>query len=132
MDARGTSVLPVLALLNVFGQHPSTTSANGAAGDLTVTAPARLRSGLIFQVRVQVTAHHDITKPQLIFDPGWWDSMSENSMAPNPSSETNEDGRVVLSTTSSPPDTGCWSGGLAVLPGQSHPRRQTARGRRTR
>jgi hypothetical protein len=91
------TVLPVLALLNVFGQRPSTTSANGAAGDLIVTAPARLRSGLIFQVRVQVTAHHDIAKPQLIFDPGWWDSMSENSMEPNPSSQTNEDGRVVLS-----------------------------------
>jgi hypothetical protein len=91
------AVLPVLALLNVFGQRPSTTSAHGSAGDLAVTAPARLRSGLIFQVRVQVTAHQDIAKPQLIFDPGWWDSMSENSMAPNPSSETNEDGRVVLS-----------------------------------
>jgi hypothetical protein len=91
------AVLPVLALLNVFGQRPSTTSARAAAGDLAVTAPARLRSGLIFQVRVQVTARQDIAKPQLIFDPGWWDSMSENSMAPNPSSETNEDGRIVLS-----------------------------------
>ena len=29
--------------------------------------------------------------------PGWWDSMSENSMEPNPSSQTNLDGRVVLS-----------------------------------
>ena len=44
------AVLPVLALLNVFGQRPSTTSARAAAGDLAVTAPARLRSGLIFQV----------------------------------------------------------------------------------
>ena len=32
------AVLPVLALLNVFGQRPSTTSAHAAAGDLTVTA----------------------------------------------------------------------------------------------
>jgi hypothetical protein len=91
------SVLPVLALLNVFGQRPTTTSAHGLAADLTVTAPARLRSGLIFQVRVQVTARADIAKPQLIFDPGWWDSMSENSLEPNPSSQTNENGRVVLS-----------------------------------
>jgi hypothetical protein len=91
------AVLPVLALLNVFGQDPSTTSAHGSAGDLAVTAPARLRSGLIFQVRVQVTAHEDIAKPQLILDPGWWESMSENSIAPNPSSQTNDNGRVVLS-----------------------------------
>jgi hypothetical protein len=91
------AVLPVLALLNVFGQRPTTTSAHGLAADLAVTAPARLRGGLIFQVRVKVTAHEDIAKPQLVFDPGWWESMSENSLAPNPSSQTNLDGRVVLS-----------------------------------
>jgi hypothetical protein len=91
------AVLPVLALLNVFGQHPTTTSAHTLAADLEVTAPARLRSGLIFQVRVQVTARQNIAKPQLVFDTGWWDSMSENSMEPNPSSQTNLDGRVVLS-----------------------------------
>jgi hypothetical protein len=91
------AVLPVLALLNVFGQRPTTTSAHALAADLAVTAPARLRSGLIFQVRVQVTAHQDLAKPQLIFDRGWWNSMSENSMEPNPSSQTNLDGRVVFS-----------------------------------
>jgi hypothetical protein len=91
------AVLPVLALLNVFGQRPTTSSARSLAADLAVTAPARLRSGLIFQVRVQVTARQDIAKPQLVFDPGWWDSMSENSLEPNPSGQTNLDGRVVLS-----------------------------------
>jgi hypothetical protein len=87
----------VLALLNVFGQRPTTTSAHALPADLEVTAPARLRSGLIFQVRVQVTAHQNVAKPQLIFDRGWWDSMSENSLEPNPSSQTNLNGRVVLS-----------------------------------
>lgn len=42
------AVLPILALLNVFGQRPTTTSAHGLTADLAVTAPARLRSGLIF------------------------------------------------------------------------------------
>jgi hypothetical protein len=45
------AVLPVLALLNVFGQRPTTTSAHALDADLVVTAPARLRSGLVFQVR---------------------------------------------------------------------------------
>jgi len=90
------AAFPILALLNVFGQRPSTVSAHAAAADLSVTAPARLRSGLIFQVRIKVTAHENLAKPQLVFDPGWWESMSENSLAPNPSSETNENGRVVL------------------------------------
>jgi hypothetical protein len=33
-------VLPVLALLTVFGQRPTTSSANALAADLIVTAPA--------------------------------------------------------------------------------------------
>src|SRR6185437_14848200 len=90
------AVFPILALLNVFGQRPTTVVARAPAADLSVTAPALLRSGLIFQVRVAVTAHQDRAKPQLVFDPGWWESMSENSLTPNPSSETNENGRVVL------------------------------------
>ena len=90
------AVLPILALFNVFGQRPTTSSVHALAASLSVTAPARLRSGLIFQVRVKVTAHQDISKPQLVFDPGWWESMSVNSLVPNPSTQTNEDGRVVL------------------------------------
>ncbi len=91
------AVLPILALLNVFGQKPTLSVAHAAAADLEVTAPARLRSGLVFQVRVRVTAHENIDKPQLVFDPGWWESMSLNSLSPNPSSQTNLNGRVVLS-----------------------------------
>jgi hypothetical protein len=91
------AVLPVLALLNVFGQHPTVSSAHAVAADLQVTAPSRLRSGLIFQVRVQVTAHADIAMPQLVLDRGWWESMSVNSIEPNPSNEGTQDGSVVLS-----------------------------------
>jgi hypothetical protein len=91
------AVLPVLALLNVFGQHPTVSSAHAPAADLVVTAPARLRSGLIFQVRVQVTAHQDISMPQLVFSRGWWESMSENSLEPNPTNESTQHGSVVLS-----------------------------------
>jgi hypothetical protein len=91
------AVLPVLALLNIFGQKPTVTWAHAAAADLKVTAPPRLRSGLIFQVRVEVIAHQNISRPQLVFSPGWWESMSENSLEPNPSIEGNVNGNVVLS-----------------------------------
>jgi hypothetical protein len=90
------AVFPVLALLNVFGQRPTVSSAHGVAADLEVTAPARLRSGLIFQVRVEVFAHRALSMPQLTFSQGWWESMSENSIAPNPTDETSSNGRVVL------------------------------------
>jgi Mn2+/Fe2+ NRAMP family transporter len=90
------AVLPVLALLNVFGQHPTSSTASAAAATLTVTAPERLRSGLIFQVKVKVQAHQEIKQLQIAFDTGWWESMSVNSIEPNPSNETSHNGQVVL------------------------------------
>jgi hypothetical protein len=90
------AVLPALALLNVFGQRPTVSTAHALAADLRVTAPARLRSGLIFQVRVEVVAQQDISSPQLIFSQGWWESMSVNSVEPNPTDETSSNGRVTF------------------------------------
>jgi hypothetical protein len=91
------AVLPILALLNVFGQHPTTTSASTPAVNVNLTAPSKLRSGLIFQVRVQVKAHRDIKDLKLVFDKGWWESMSVNSTEPEPEEESSEDGRVAFS-----------------------------------
>lgn len=91
------AVLPLLALLNVFGQHPTTSTANAAEASVSVTAPARLRSGLIFQVRVEVLAHRDMQELELVFDKGWWESMSVNSIVPEPTEESSDDGRVALS-----------------------------------
>ncbi len=91
------AALPVLALFNVFGQHPTTSSASSPAASMNVTAPARLRSGLIFQVRVQVVAHRDIKELEIAFDKGWWESMSVNSMVPEPTEESSDEGKVVLS-----------------------------------
>ena len=90
------AVLPALALLNVFGQRPTVSTAHAVAADLRVTSPARLRSGLIFQVRVEVVAHQPLSMPQLTFSRGWWESMSENSVEPNPTDETSSNGRVVF------------------------------------
>jgi hypothetical protein len=91
------AALPVLALLGVFGQKPSATSVDAQAARLSVTAPERLRSGLIFQVRVEVLAHRNIHELQIVFDRGWWESMSVNSIVPEPSSEASQSGKVVLS-----------------------------------
>jgi hypothetical protein len=90
------TALPLLAVLNVFGQHPTTTRAASPVADVTVTAPTRLRSGLQFQVRVEVAAHRTVRHLALGFSSGWWDSMGANSIEPQPSSETSHDGLVVL------------------------------------
>ncbi len=91
------AAFPVLALLNVFGQRPTVSIAKSSVASLKITAPARLRGGLIFQVRAQIAAHRTIAKPQLVFSPGWWESMSVNSIEPNPASESTRNGTVVLS-----------------------------------
>jgi hypothetical protein len=91
------AVLPVLALLNVFGQDPSTSAATTRAASLRVTAPSALRGGLIFQVRVEVTAHRSLSKPQIVMSRGWWQEMSVNSIEPQPSTESTSNGAVVLS-----------------------------------
>jgi hypothetical protein len=91
------AALPLLALLGVFGQHPSTSTAASPAASLSVTAPTRLRSGLIFQVRVKVLARREIKQLQLDFAEGWWESISVNSIVPEPSNENSHDGQVVLS-----------------------------------
>jgi hypothetical protein len=91
------AALPVMALLGVFGQKPVTSAVNARAASFSVTAPDRLRGGLIFQVRVEVTAHREIHELEIIFDTGWWESMSVNSLEPEPSKEGSKNGKVVLS-----------------------------------
>jgi hypothetical protein len=88
------AVLPLLALLDVFGQHPATNSVGGPVASLSVTAPTRLRSGLIFQVEVK--AHRDIDQLELDLDEGWWESMSVNSIVPEPEQEISKRGHIEL------------------------------------
>lgn len=90
------AALPVLALFNVFGQDPSSSAVNSPAASLGVTAPQALRGGLIFQVRVDITAHRTLNKPQIVMSRGWWQEMSVNSIEPQPSTESSSNGAVVL------------------------------------
>ena len=90
------AVLPLLALLNVFGQHPSHQLCSGPVASLSVTAPTRLRSGLIFQVKVKVWPTATSSSSQLDFDEGWWESMSVNSIVPEPKNRASKGGRVQL------------------------------------
>jgi hypothetical protein len=44
-----------------------------------------------------VIAHSDLSMPELILDRGWWESMSVNSLEPNPTDQSSANGNVVLS-----------------------------------
>jgi hypothetical protein len=91
------AVIPILALLNVFGQEPHTSVAANSAASLQISVPSALRGGLEYQIRTQVTARQTLNKPQLIFSQGWWQSVGVNSIEPDPASQATKNGSVVLS-----------------------------------
>ncbi len=78
------AALVVLGLANVFGQRATDSEASAPAADLRVSAPSDLRGGLMFQVRIEVLAHRRISHPTLIFSHAWYESMTQNSVNPQP------------------------------------------------
>jgi hypothetical protein len=91
-------LIPVLALLNVFGQQPSEKAAanpNGAA-TMTLRAPTSIRSGLLFEARFDIHAARDIRDAVLVLSPGWLESMTLNTVEPSPAEETSKNGSLAL------------------------------------
>jgi hypothetical protein len=81
----GVLCLPiVLGLLNVFGQRPATTKASVQAASLTIYAPKRVRSGLIFEARFHVQAHDDLKDARLVLDSNWIEGITINTIEPSP------------------------------------------------
>jgi hypothetical protein len=86
----------IAALLNTFGQRPTTTRATGAAAELTVFAPERLRGGLFYEGRISILARQQIDDAVLVLDHGWAEQTSINTIEPAPVDETGTDGRLAL------------------------------------
>jgi len=86
----------VAALLNAFGQRPSTATATSPSATLRVEAPTALRGGLIYQARVDVTATRAIARPVITLDAGWLDGMTLNSVQPGPASQTSARGGATF------------------------------------
>lgn len=86
----------VLALLNVFGQHPQSYVVNAEAASLELRAPARVRGGLLYESRFRISAHRDLAAAALVLAPGWLEGMTVNTIEPSPESETSRDGRLRL------------------------------------
>jgi len=90
------SLIPALALLGLFGQRPSTSSARNEVATLEVTSPTRVRGGLLFTARIEVEARRDLHGAAVVLDPGWFEGMQVNSVTPDPVSQRSDDGRVTL------------------------------------
>jgi hypothetical protein len=87
------TVFAALALVNVFGQRPSTIEADEAAATISVYAPTALRGGDFMEARFRITAKRELKKAILKLDPGWGESMSLNTLEPSPVAETSDNGR---------------------------------------
>lgn len=86
----------VAALLGAFGQEDVTTVAATDAATLRVRGPDRVRGGLFFQVRIDVTARRAIAHPVLVFARGFNEQLQINTIEPAPVDESSQDGRMRL------------------------------------
>jgi hypothetical protein len=93
-----SALLPLLALLGVFGQQPEVkkvANPNGVA-TLELSAPTTVRSGLLFEARFDIRANRDIKDAVLVLDSGWLESMTLNTLEPSPAEETSRNGSIAL------------------------------------
>ncbi len=90
------AAVPVLALLNAFGQRSHATTADSPRAALELYATGHLRSGLLWEARFSVTAHHELKDAVLELDQGWMEGMQINTIEPSPVGEGSHDGALVL------------------------------------
>jgi hypothetical protein len=90
-------VFVAAALLNVFGQRTVASTAQTPSATLKVTTPHDVRLGLIYQTRIDLTAHRTLSHPVLTLSSGWFDGSTLNSTDPSALSETPRGSGVALS-----------------------------------
>jgi hypothetical protein len=82
------AAVPVLGLLNVFGQHATPVTYHSPAASLLINSPARVRGGLVFTTEIVITPRQQLTDARLYLDNDWFEAMSLNGISPQPSAET--------------------------------------------
>jgi hypothetical protein len=89
-------VVLVLALLNAFGQRPSTVSATTPEVKLSLYAPTHLRSGLYFEARFHIKTGAEIKNAILVLGSGWFEGITVNTIEPSPVGEASRNGKIAL------------------------------------
>src|SRR5262245_63798333 len=90
------ALVPILGLVNFFGQSPSDTEAAGPSATLSLSAPERLRGGLLFQAHFTIRAHSELEAAALILHPDWLEGVTLNTLEPSPAEETSVNGALRL------------------------------------
>jgi hypothetical protein len=82
------AVIPLLGLLNVFGQRTVSGSAQSPAASMLINSPAHVRGGLVFTTEIVITPRQQLQDARLYLDSGWFAGMTLNGIAPQPSTES--------------------------------------------
>lgn len=82
------AVVPVLGLLNVFGQHATPIAYQSPAASLVINSPTHVRGGLVFTTEIVITPRQQLHDAKLYLDNGWFEAMTFNAVAPQPSTES--------------------------------------------
>jgi hypothetical protein len=88
------TLIPIVALANVFGQRPATSTASTAAARLELYSPSSVRGGVMYAARFRIDALHDLKKAILVLDPGWADQYTVNGVVPQPIGEGSDNGKL--------------------------------------
>lgn len=88
------ALVPILGLLNLFGQRPATSSAATPSARLQVYAPTHARSGVVYAARFRIDATQTLKDATLVLGPGWADGYTVNGLAPQPLTEASRDGKL--------------------------------------
>ena len=92
----GLGAVLLAGLIGAFGQGVSTVVARGSSGTLAVSAPERVRGGLLFQARFEVVALAPLAKPTIVLEDGWLEGSTMNTLTPSPTRETSRAGSLEL------------------------------------
>ena len=82
------AIIPLAALFDVFGQGATVRVADSSAATLTVNAPDHVRGGLMFTTTFTVRARQPLSDARILLERGWFEGMTFNGIAPQPSSES--------------------------------------------
>jgi hypothetical protein len=82
------AAVPVLGLLSVFGQHATSVTYRSPSASLLVNSPPHVRGGLIFTTEIVITPRLPLSDARLYLDNGWFQAMTLNGVAPQPSNES--------------------------------------------
>jgi hypothetical protein len=86
------SLLLVLALLDLFGQRPSTSTAATPGARLQVYAPTHARSGVVYAARFRIDAVRELRNATLLLAPGWAEAYTVNGATPQPVTQASRNG----------------------------------------